>query len=500
MAIDSSLPIGALFGEFQILHPLGEGTFGSVYEAIWKLTNQRVALKVLHRRHLEDRDAVERFFREAEALRLLDHPYVVDVFAYGEQAGVPYIVLEFLDGVALDQRTVQPETLAVGDTLDIMLPVITAVDAFHQAGIVHRDLKPGNIFLVKDANRPMIPKVLDFGLAKMARVESKPGLTLPLVGMGTPNFMSPEQILDARNASPLSDQFSIGVMLYFLLTGQKPFDAPAPLHTIKRVLDGVYTRPSELVPWIPQELEAMIVRAMSAKPADRFPSLRDLGRSLLPFAHTQTRALMARDFSADTSAEVVASSDPGVNLPQSPLGKVSSIRLFESLLDVRRQRDDDDRRSFRSTLSVWAAMLAVSSLFIAMLGREPTAYSRPRPVENTVEARGLTPQTNPRAAHHSEFPASASQAGSLSPVAARDILPIPPTRPSVAPVEIVRTAPDQVARGESTRDNDVRDPHRETIVVPQNNQRSNRSHPVNIPRRGGPRVPFQRDSLGMPNF
>jgi eukaryotic-like serine/threonine-protein kinase len=396
MTIDSSLPIGTAFGEFQIQRELGEGTFGSVYEARWARTRQRVALKVLHRKHLSDRDAVERFLREAEALRLLDHPHVVDVLAFGEQSGVPYIVLEFLDGVALDQRSMPPEPLAVGDALDIMLPVISAVEAFHKAGIVHRDLKPGNIFLVKDTARAMIPKVLDFGLAKMDRTEVKPGLTLPLVGMGTPNYMSPEQIRDARSATPLSDQFSLGVILYFLLTGRKPFDAATSMDTIRRVLEGRFERPSVVSPSISSEMEQVVLRSLKAKPEDRFPSLRAMARALLPYAHPETRAIMARDFADPNGVE-----NPSNNANSGAASVVSpgvEIGRFSQVVDARRLRAETDRRADRGMLAAWMVMLVatggsalVGSFEPANAGvrsRNPPVLASARP---TLEPRSPAP-------------------------------------------------------------------------------------------------------------
>jgi len=215
-------------GQFRIVEKIGKGGMGAVYKAEQPDMNRYVAIKILHSRYLSRSDLVSRFRREARAMSQLSHPNTARVFLYGQlDDGACYFVMEHLVGQNLAQLVRSEGAMDAKRAMRIMIQVCSALEEAHQAGIVHRDLKPENIFVTTQGGIRDFPKVLDFGLAKVTERQMRPGsMVLTQQGMvfGTPEFMSPEQAhgktLDAR-----SDIYSLGIILYELLTGKLPFDA-----------------------------------------------------------------------------------------------------------------------------------------------------------------------------------------------------------------------------------------------------------------------------------
>src|SRR5688572_3980171 len=223
--------------QFRILEKIGSGGMGAVYKAEQPDMRRFVAIKILHPRYLSRPDLVSRFRREARAMSHLSHPNTAKVFLYGQlDDGACYFVMEHLEGRNLAQTVRAEGPMAPERAIHVMVQVCGALEEAHQKGIVHRDLKPENIFLTNLGGITDYPKVLDFGLAKVTEKEMRPGsLILTQEGMvfGTPEFMSPEQArgekLDGR-----SDIYSLGIILYELLTGKLPFDAAQPMEFIQK--------------------------------------------------------------------------------------------------------------------------------------------------------------------------------------------------------------------------------------------------------------------------
>lgn len=435
MSQEPSLAINSVFGDFVIRRMLGKGTFGSVYEALWNRTGRRVALKVLHQRHGTDQDAIERLLREASALRQLHHPHIVDVFHVGEQNGLPYIVLEYLEGTPLDRFIAQRKLLPLGEALGIFLPVLTAVDAMHQRGIVHRDLKPGNIVLVATPDGTCAPKVLDFGLAKFTQPDAQPSGTRPLVGMGTPNYMPPEQIRDAAGSTTArSDQFSLSVILYVMLTGQRPFDARSDVDIMQRVLTGDFLPPSLVLPTLPRPVDQAIVRALKMNPESRFPSLREFGAALLPFASPDAQATYAKDFEPRVEPEAAA------RRPSQTQIATRNIREFDGTLEARRLRQERERNRDRKLLGVWALLLAgaLAAEGAHVLEREEPApaFIRPStPTTTTPSTLALPPPPQSPIVAESNVHAEPSAHSPLAPAPLPEPTEPPPNPPpsSAAP-------------------------------------------------------------------
>lgn len=265
---------------------LGEGGMGTVYRATHLLIERPVAVKVLHTKLVGDEAAKERFRREARAAGRLQHSNAVAVTDFGETTdGIVYIVMELLEGISLR------EVLALGAPLDaaraasLTLQISAAVSAAHEAGIIHRDLKPGNIVVIQRAHNAPIVKVLDFGIAKLAVAHGEEGMqtsgTLTDTGVmiGTPRYMSPEQC-DGARLTPASDVYSLGIILYEMLTGTTPFTGPTPLAVALKHSSEPPRPPRDIVPSIPPALEELILKALQKDASTRQQDAGEFRREL----------------------------------------------------------------------------------------------------------------------------------------------------------------------------------------------------------------------------
>jgi eukaryotic-like serine/threonine-protein kinase len=271
--------------QFRILERIGSGGMGAVYKAEQPDMRRHVAIKILHPRYLSRPDLVSRFRREARAMSHLSHPNTAKVFLYGQlEDGSCYFVMEYLEGRNLAQTVRTEGPLSPERAIHIMTQVCAALEEAHRSGIVHRDLKPENIFLTNQGGIADFPKVLDFGLAKVTEREMRPGsLILTQEGMvfGTPEFMSPEQArgerLDGR-----SDIYSLGVILYELLSGKLPFEANQPMEHIQKHIKEQPIPLQLRAPTreFPAGLWEAIARALSKDPSQRFQSAGEFGQAL----------------------------------------------------------------------------------------------------------------------------------------------------------------------------------------------------------------------------
>ncbi|MCB9592508.1 MAG: protein kinase [Sandaracinaceae bacterium] len=238
---DEQLVGRVLDGRYALTAELGEGGMGVVYRGHHATTERPVAVKVLRRHLTADPRISRRFVREAKAAAGLRHPHVVDVLDYGVTSdGIAFQVLELLEGESLRELLERREVLDAERALEVLLPVMDALSAAHEAGVVHRDLKPDNIFIAKDALGRTVPKVLDFGIAKVMPREGANGGTFAThVGavMGTPSYMSPEQARGATaEIGPATDVWAFGVILFECLSGRLPYEADTPSMVMARVM------------------------------------------------------------------------------------------------------------------------------------------------------------------------------------------------------------------------------------------------------------------------
>ena len=279
----STLPPGAVIaGKYRVVRTLGEGGMGVVYETLHMRLQQHVAIKMLLPSLAVDTELVERFEREARAAATIESPNVAKVMDVDVTLeGFPYMVIELLKGhdlcVELGDRMQLPIAEAVGYVMTACAPIAQA----HAMGIVHRDLKPANLFLAEKGDERVL-KVLDFGIAKVLS-ERNAKLTASNCGLGSPHYMSPEQIRRSSDVDGRSDIWSLGVILYELLCGTVPFP-DEPTAAIAAIVADPIVPPRALREEIPEELDRVIMRALEKDRANRFQTARDFAIALAPFA------------------------------------------------------------------------------------------------------------------------------------------------------------------------------------------------------------------------
>ena len=274
--------------KYRLDAQLGIGGMGTVYRARHLLIDRPVAVKVLNPRFVEDEAARTRFQREARAAGRLQHTNAVTVTDYGQtQDGYVYIVMELLEGRTLRDILAKEAPLDSARSVSIMLQISAAVAAAHEAGIIHRDLKPANIFIVQRAEVPSLVKVLDFGIAKLAAesLEEDDIKALTQVGamIGTPRYMSPEQC-DGAELTPAADVYSLGVILYEMLTGTVPFSGSTPLAIAMKHTSELPRSPRDFVSTIPAPLEEVVLSALEKRPQDRPANAAEFRQKLLATA------------------------------------------------------------------------------------------------------------------------------------------------------------------------------------------------------------------------
>src|SRR5258707_2958965 len=277
--------IGRAFdGKYRLDERLGGGGMGTVYRATHLLIERPVAVKVLSQRFVGDETAQHRFRREARASGRMQHPNAVMVNDFGAtEDGWLYIVIELLDGQTLRELLAREAPLDPARVVSFMLQTCAAVGAAHDAGLIHRDLKPANIFIEQRPNLAAVVKVLDFGVAKFVVEEHDDDYnTLTQVGaiIGTPRYMSPEQCSGAAPLTPASDVYSLGIILYEMLTGSVPFSAETPLAVALKQVSEAPRPPHEIVASTPSELERVVLHAWSKNPAERPANADELRHEL----------------------------------------------------------------------------------------------------------------------------------------------------------------------------------------------------------------------------
>src|SRR5499427_3726196 len=279
----------ATLGRYRIERVLGKGAMGVVYEALDPKLNRKVAIKTILVSQLDEETAKDfsgRFVREAHAVARLNHPNIVQVYDFGEEGGVAYLVMEFIRGSELKSALAGGRVFDRRQCVRIMCELLEALDFAHEAGVVHRDIKPANVMLDSQGR----VKLTDFGVARITDAD-RTGAERTQAGtvVGTPAYMSPEQI-EGQRVDRRSDIFSAGIILYQFLTGQKPFTGEGAWTVARKIIQEEPPLPSTLNVEVPREYDGVVARALAKNPAGRFQTAREFAVALRGAAEGQAVA------------------------------------------------------------------------------------------------------------------------------------------------------------------------------------------------------------------
>ncbi len=284
--------VGLDVGRYHIIEQLGQGGMATVYRAYDTRLEREVALKFIRREEIGPAyldQLFKRFEREAKALAQLSHPNIVKVYDYGEFEGVPYLVMEYLPGGTLKQRMGHP--MLAADAARLLLPMARALAYAHRENLIHRDVKPANILITRSGE----PMLTDFGIAKILSGEGGVTLTGTGVGLGTPDYMAPEQW--TNQVVPQTDIYALGLVFYEMVTGRRPFTADTPAAVLLKQMQDALPRPRSFVADLPEEAEQLLYKALAKDPKERYATM-DLMAAALDHLVRSTEA------KADTQPEI----------------------------------------------------------------------------------------------------------------------------------------------------------------------------------------------------
>jgi serine/threonine-protein kinase len=449
-------------GKYVVEELLGAGGMGVVLAARHVHIGQRVAIKFLQGKAAKDKNAVGRFLREARAAATLASEHVARVFDFGTlETGEPYLVMEYLAGVDLGRILRKGPPMSVADVVDAVLQASEAVAEAHARGIVHRDLKPSNLFVTRGIDGAPLVKVLDFGISKIGDAgAADQSLTASGQVMGSPQYMSPEQVRNAKDVDGRTDVWSLGVILYELLTRVRPFAGDALGATLAKILTEAPTPVGELRSDLPPGLANAIAQCLERDLERRVQSVAELASKLLPFAPprgalaverilrvsgTRTDAVAKADepMSAAVPPPSVAPLPPAAVTEETsavPEGGATEPPWFKSGLALRRRTS---RVAVFVLVGVAGALLVVAS--VATFRASPS----PSPA---LDANGSAPVQATRSSSTQDVPSSSSPA--FPPRATFDApsVPIPPTpSTSASPQPVPPPAPAGLASAAQSR-------------------------------------------------
>jgi eukaryotic-like serine/threonine-protein kinase len=464
---------GALIaGKYRLLHVLGEGGMGTIWLARNLTLDTEVAIKLLHPGRANPQ-AYRRLLQEARAAAQLQHPSIVRVFDFGHDGGAPYIVMEVLSGELLSDLLARKGRLAAPKAVTTLLPVIGAMAAAHAKGIVHRDLKPENVLLVAEDVGSLVPKVLDFGIAKF-REEQVEGerLTVEKTLVGTPQYMSPEQCSWTQTVDARSDVWALAVMLYELAAGKPPFDGP----NMRAVLMAIGAeQPTPLVDLAAgdDELWAIVRRGLEKDRELRWPSAREFGTALASWAvrHGVDADIAGSSIEAHWltgTSHLLSVAPPSPARELLPTRALDSEPLAVESIDGERSAPGRSRRGWWVAAALLLAAAGTAAWYRepilklaverGMLELPPTALpvrpeEEPKPPEGPANAQPA--ETEPAAPEPAGAPAPSAQAA-----AAEAETSAPPPGASAAPAP--RVAPKRRSSRPGTRPSTTSIPRQRT--------------------------------------
>jgi serine/threonine-protein kinase len=462
---------GSTFGRYSIVRKIGEGGMGAVFEARHLDLDKRVALKTLSTALSLRGEAQARFLREARVAARLDHPHAVAVADVGACDGMPYMVMEYLEGEDLQALLNREHKLSAQRVAELIVPVVSALAAAHAVGIVHRDVKPHNVFLVRTRLGGVHPKLLDFGISKIVDGVAGGDLTQTASMLGTPYYMSPEQVQSSKYADAKSDQYSLGVMLYQLASGALPYESNELYPLLNAIATGQHMHLQARDPDLPPMFCAMVERAISVSRDERFPNLLELGRTLLGFASPafQTRWQGALNDTPEAPPTGLTPSPHDKPLERSVAATSNSVVLP------------------RKPSAPWTSIIVSSAIAMSVTVALTTFFFKTRN-DDAVAAASAHPSPPAPAASLAPQQVAAAEA---PPVASRaEPTAAPPPAPIAPPAE-AEAKPARVAARPATRTPGPSTPPRATDKPSTSSTNSQRDAPANT-------APSRRTSNNAP--
>jgi serine/threonine protein kinase len=477
MMLQMAAPVATgtvLAGKYRVDRVLGEGGMGVVVAATDLQLERRVAIKFLLPDYAKHQEASQRFLREARAAVKIQSEHVARVIDVGTmEGGAPYMVMEYLEGRDLSAVIDEHKRLPVEEAVAYVLEGCDAIAEAHSVGIVHRDLKPANLFLTRQPDGSVRIKVLDFGISKaMVAGETDPSLTRTSSMMGSPLYMSPEQMKSAKNVDPRTDVWALGVILYELLMGTPPFDAESIPELSAKVLLEQPPSIRAARPDVPAALEAVVMHALEKDPAKRFATVADLAMALAAFGPARTRVNVERASRVLRVALSASISNPGVPATDAPALSQSApsyARTEAAWTDTSAARKSEKGRSPVLVGVLLAVALAGGGAFIALRGggspnaasTAPVPAAAVAPVRPAAEKAAETPPATAEPQPPAVAPAapsatpepsvSASLANHAKPVVARPSVGHPPRPGSKPKPEVAPAAPVDPTSGFGSR-------------------------------------------------
>jgi hypothetical protein len=422
---------GTVLGDrYRVVKKIGIGGFGAVYQAVHVVTGRSFAIKVLLPEFSERPKFAERFMREATTTARIEHENVVDIIDVGRtDAGHLYFTMELLRGETLEQTLAREERLSWPRARAITMQICDGLRAAHDRGIIHRDLKPANIYRVARAGNADFIKILDFGIAKLLAPEDQKGkgLTSTHEVLGTPLYMSPEQTA----ADPLdrrSDIYAVGVMLFEMLTGTRPYSGETQVELMSKILLGEVPRMAEVAPdvVIPAALEAVVVKAMARKPTQRF---FDMNAMIAALAAIDERGELRGELPPSLLPVIEAASEDTM-LASTPPEEVARTQVRHA-----RVRRDEGARPLLAAALVVLGLVTVTGAMLAA-GERPEAQALAHDSEAPAAPRlspPLAPIVIPTSASAGAVTAAASEPTVKPPNPLQGPQPVRATRPRPAP-------------------------------------------------------------------
>src|SRR5712692_888651 len=307
----------ALGSKYEVRRVVGSGGFAEVYEVWDKDLERRLAVKVLRPDVAWTAGMIERFQRETRAAARLEHPNILPIHFVGDGEGLVYYAMPFVDGMSLGEllKRTGGGALPPERALAIIIPILDALDHAHKAGLIHRDIKPDNIMLDTARGRPLL---VDFGIARRLDSGAGAGLTQTGLVIGTPHYMSPEQALGDPNLGPRSDLYSLGCVLFQMVTGSPPFDGESSQQIVGKHIADPPPAASDVNPDVPRELSDVILRLLAKQPRERFASAGEVIAALE--SDRQPSTVRSRASAAQAATQLLVSGARTAPTARRPVG------------------------------------------------------------------------------------------------------------------------------------------------------------------------------------